>query len=270
MRLVEVHRIALPPAEVKSPAQCAELLVPLTLCPKIPINKTRMRVLRFMSPGSVALALAVSLVPTHVVTSQVAGAVGGVVDVVSRPSRRLASAGVYPGRSVSLPAEREISELDNVVVFLRPGNAVPGPPMKTTIHQTDEEFVPHVVAVTVGSTVEFPNDDLIFHNVFSLSRAASFDLGRYPQGATKSRTFKKPGIVKVFCHLHSHMSAIVHVFDHPYFSTLGRDGRFMIANVPPGLHDVTAWHERAGQITESVLVSGGKTLDLRFSLPLKD
>ena len=142
--------------------------------------------------------------------------------------------------------------------------------MRATINQTDEEFVPHVVAVTVGSTVDFPNGDLIFHNVFSLSRAGTFDLGRYPRGATKSRTFKKPGTVKVFCHLHSHMSAIVHVFDHPYFTAPGRDGRFTIPNVPPGSHAVTAWHERAGQVTESVIVGDGPTLDLRFSLPLKD
>ena len=229
-----------------------------------------MPLLRFVGAGSAAIAVVLSVVPAQVVTSQVAGSVGGVVTVVSRPGRRLATAGVYPGRSVSLPVERELSELDNVVVFLQRENAVPAPPMQATIHQTHEEFVPHLVAVTTGSTVEFPNDELIFHNVFSLSRAATFDLGRYPRNTSKSRTFHKPGIVKVFCHLHSHMSAIVRVFDHPYFAIPERDGRFMIPSAPPGPHKVTAWHERAGEVTQSVVVGGEKALDLRFSLPLRD
>ena len=224
-----------------------EVLATLTRRPPIPINKTRM-CLRFVGPGSAALAIIVSIVPTQVVTSQVAESVGGVVNVVSRPGRRLATAGVYPGRSVSLPAERDTSELDNVVVFLRLEKAVPGPPIRATVHQTHEEFVPHVVAVTVGSTVEFPNDDLVFHNVFSLSRAATFDLGRYPRDTTRSRTFHEPGIVKVFCHLHSHMSAIVYVFDHPYFAMPERDGQFTIPTVPPGPQEVTAWHERAERL----------------------
>lgn len=225
---------------------------------------------RLAGQGLAVLAVVLSIVPTQVATSQVAGSVGGVVTVVSRPGRRLATAGVYPGRSVNLPVEHEISELDNVVVFLQRESAVPAPPMRATIHQTHEEFVPHLVAVTTGSTVEFPNDDLIFHNVFSLSRAATFDLGRYPRNTSRSRTFHKPGIVKVFCHLHSHMSSIVRVFDHPYFAIPERDGQFMIPNVPPGPHKVTAWHERAGKATQAVVLAGGKTLDLRFSLPLRD
>ena len=84
--------------------------------------------------------------------------------------------------------------------------------MQAAIAQKDEQFVPHVVAVTVGSTVAFPNQDPIFHNVFSLSRGASFNLGRYPSGSSRSRVFTKPGIVKVFCDIHSQMSAVVRVF----------------------------------------------------------
>jgi hypothetical protein len=141
-------------------------------------------------------------------------------------------------------------------------------PQRATIRQTNEEFVPHVVAVTAGSTVDFPNDDLIFHNVFSLSRAATFDLGRYPRNATKARTFTKPGVVKVFCHLHSHMSAIVRVFSHPYFASPDRNGRFTIEGVPPGRHEVTAWHERAGEVTHMATIEDGGTAELTFSLPL--
>jgi hypothetical protein len=127
-----------------------------------------------------------------------------------------------------------------------------------------------MVAVTTGSTVEFPNDDLVFHNVFSLSSAATFDLGRYPQRRSKARTFPRPGIVKVFCHLHSHMSAIVRVFDHPYFARVGEDGRFKIDGLEPGRHEVVAWHERVGEAKVSLIVAGGETTEAGFTLPLAD
>lgn len=199
-----------------------------------------------------------------------AGAISGRVHVVSHPTRRLATAGVYPGRIVNVQAERDVSELDNVIVFVDTDVRVDSAARRVTIRQTGEEFVPHVAAVTTGSTVDFPNDDLIFHNVFSLSRAATFDLGRYPRHSTKSRTFTKPGVVKVFCHLHSHMSAIVRVFSHPYFAIPGRDGRFRLPDVPAGPHRVTAWHERAGEVTHSTVVESGATAELSFSLPLTD
>jgi plastocyanin len=198
------------------------------------------------------------------------GAVIGRVHVVSHPARRLATAGVYPGRVVGIQGERDTSELDNVIVFVNAAARVDAPPRRVSIRQINEEFVPHVVAVTAGSTVEFPNDDLIFHNVFSLSRAATFDLGRYPRNASKARTFTKPGVVKVFCHLHSHMSAIVRVFPHPYFASPGRDGRFTIPDVPAGRVDVTAWHERAGEVTYTATITAGGTTELTFSLPLTD
>jgi len=198
------------------------------------------------------------------------GAITGRVHVVSHPARRLATAGVYPGRIVGIQAARDASELDNVIVFIKTQTRVDAPTQRVVIRQTNEEFVPHVVAVTAGSTVDFPNDDLIFHNVFSLSRASTFDLGRYPRSASKSRTFATPGIVKVFCHLHSHMSAIVRVFSHPYFVIPDREGRFTIPGVPPGRHEVTAWHERAGEVTRTATVEGDGTSELSFSLPLTD
>ena len=147
------------------------------------------------------------------------GAVTGLVRLTA-PARRLNTTGAYPSRRVTLSPQRAASELENVVVFVRRARPEPPAPTRVEIRQVNEEFVPHLVTVTTGSTVEFPNDDLVFHNVFSLSSAATFDLGRYPQRTSKARAFSKPGIVKVFCHLHSHMSAIVRVFDHPYFARL--------------------------------------------------
>ena len=223
--------------------------------------------------AGVALSMAVlcsSARPDVVARETATGSLTGRVHVVSHPARRLATAGVYPGRIVGIQTDRETSELDNVIVFVNATTRVDSVPQRVSIRQTNEEFVPHVVAVTAGSTVEFPNDDLIFHNVFSLSRVATFDLGRYPRNASKARTFTKPGVVKVFCHLHSHMSAIVRVFLHPYFAVPDRNGRFTIPDVPVGRVEVTAWHERAGEVTRAATVEDGSAAELTFSLPLTD
>jgi plastocyanin len=195
------------------------------------------------------------------------GRITGSVHLESSSSWRLATPGAYPTRRIGAVSAGDTPEFQNVVVFLRNGSGA-APPMRVTVRQADEVFVPHVAAVTAGSTVEFPNDDLVFHNVFSLSRAATFDLGRYPQGASKAATFPRPGIVKVYCHLHAHMSALVRVFDHPFFTVVGRDGRFEIDGVEPGVHEIAAWHERAGEAALRVTVESGGTHDVTFSLPL--
>lgn len=195
--------------------------------------------------------------------------VTGVVRVVTRSSRRLASAGAYPGRTVAIAGDHDPSELPNVIVFVD-ASAAPGQPMAATIRQTGEEFVPHVTAITTGSTVTFPNDDLLFHNVFSLSRAATFDLGRYPRGRAKTRRFGAAGLVKVYCHLHSHMSALIRVFDHPYFAIPDAQGRFEIDGLAPGTYTVTAWHERVGDVSTRVAVSADRPAELSFSLPLTE
>jgi plastocyanin len=171
---------------------------------------------------------------------------------------------------VTVTPKRESSELENVIVYVRRLRPSPSAPRHAEIRQVNEEFVPHIVAVTTGSRVEFPNDDVIFHNVFSLSRAGTFDLGRYPRHASKSRTFNTPGIIKVFCHLHSHMNAVVRVFDHPHFAIPGPDGRFTIAGLEPGSHELAAWHERVGEATVSVVVVASEATETEFSLPLTD
>jgi plastocyanin len=199
-----------------------------------------------------------------------AGSIAGQVDVIARPTRRLATAGSYPGRTVELPAARRPSEFQNAVVVLDSDTAELSEPTRVTVRQTREEFLPHVVAVTAGSTVDFPNDDLVFHNVFSLSHAATFDLGRYPKNATRSRTFAEPGIVKVFCHLHSHMSAIVRVFPHPHFAIPDERGQFTLSGLPAGTHMIAAWHERVGIVRHEVAVTEGGVATTTFSLPLMD
>jgi hypothetical protein len=140
--------------------------------------------------------------------------------------------------------------------------------MHAKIVQRGEQFVPPVTVVTSGSTVEFPNDDPYFHNVFSLSRVATFDLGRYPSGASRSYTFDRPGIVKVFCHIHAQMSALVVVLDHPWFNVPTETGAFALPPVPAGEYTLVAWHERIGEQRERIRVAPGGTTRVDFTLPV--
>ena len=132
--------------------------------------------------------------------------------------------------------------------------------------QRNETFVPHVLAIVAGTVVDFPNNDRTYHNVFSLSKPRTFDLGRYAAGRSKSVRFDKPGIVRVFCEIHSHMSAFILVFSHRYFAVTDEAGRYRIENVPPGEYTVFAWHESMKEDSRRITVGAGGDVDLNFSL----
>lgn len=191
---------------------------------------------------------------------------GGVTITV--PVAAPAPSAAYSARRVAPPPSSG-SELANVIVFVknaaRPATV---PAMRATILQQNETFVPRTVAITTGSRVDFPNGDPFFHDVFSLSRAGAFDLGSYPKGKSKSEEFRQAGLIKVYCHLHSHMTASIMVFDHPYFVIPSADGRFAIDDVPTGTYAVSAWHERIGESTRQVTLEAGRTAELQFALPI--
>ena len=198
--------------------------------------------------------------------AQSTGRVTGTVKLTlanSAPS----SASAYERRSVG-PRPKPLPEIRNVIIFFADVPASKPAPRPASIAQKDEQFVPHVVAVTTGSPVAFPNNDPFFHNVFSLSRGATFNLGRYPSGSSRSRVFNRPGIVKVFCEIHSHMSAVVRVFDHNFFTVPGDDGEFVIGDVPPGEHTIVAWHERIGERRDKVTIRAGVATTINFTLPV--
>lgn len=220
--------------------------------------------------GALTLTAALTIVAMeHVGQAATTGRIAGVVHVSARSGAALRP-GAYPSRRVT-KAAGDSSEISNVVVFIAdaPRDAT-APAMRASIAQRDEAFVPRVVAVTRNSTVDFPNFDPFFHDVFSLSRNATFDLGRYPRGQTRERRFTQPGIVKVFCNIHSDMSAIVMVFDHRYFAIPAADGTFEIDNVPPGMWRVNAWHERIGATSRSLNVAAGETTRVEFTVPVVD
>ena len=131
--------------------------------------------------------------------------------------------------------------------------------------QIDQSFEPHVLGVPVGATVDFPNGDMVYHNVFSYSKPKKFDLGYYGKGKSKSVTFDKPGIVQVFCDIHSTMSAYVLVVDTPFVTQPDENGDFVISNIPNGNYTVRVWHPDLGDRTVKTAVSDGVTkLDVQI------
>lgn len=161
---------------------------------------------------------------------------------------------------LGMPEARDTPDRRTAVVYLEtaPRGAFEVPaPGRAVLDQRNETFVPHVLAVPVGTTVDFPNSDRVFHNVFSLSKAKKFDLGRYPRGASRSVRFDRPGMVRVFCEIHSHMSAFVLVFAHRFFDKTDEAGRYRIAGVPPGTYTLAVWNEGEVRSTRKVRVPAG-------------
>jgi hypothetical protein len=199
------------------------------------------------------------------------GSISGRVILTSRVRGTPLPSNAYQPRAVGRHAASSAPEIRNVIVYLK-GVSFRGalPPARREILQKDETFVPSVLAITRGSTVSFPNGDPYFHNVFSLSGAATFNLGRYPQSATRTREFTKTGLVKVYCDIHSHMHATILVLDHPYFVVPELDGTFSLPNVPPGAHTIVGWHERVGERTLPIEVAAGRTATAELSLPVED
>jgi plastocyanin len=138
---------------------------------------------------------------------------------------------------------------------------------RARMDQRRETFVPHVLAIVAGTWVDFPNNDRTYHNVFSLSKPKSFDLGRYAAGKSEAVKFDKPGIVRVFCDIHPHMSAFILVFSHRYFAVTDEEGRYRIDNVPPGTYTVMAWNETVNLESRRVTVpEAGGEVELHFVL----
>jgi len=182
-----------------------------------------------------------------------------------------ASADLYQrGAAVKLGADRDQDPLhyerSHVVVYVE--GDLPSSPIAAELAQEDRRFSPDLVVVPAGSTVSFPNMDPIFHNVFSLSKAKSFDLGNYPQGKTRTVVFPKPGIVFVDCHLHPNMSAVIVITPNRWSTKADASGRFVLPDLPPGTYTVVAWHKTAGFFRKTVHVTDAGNAAVEFLIPL--
>ena len=164
-------------------------------------------------------------------------------------------------------AEATFTSPENAVVYLRGRTAAPPPSTEVVrVQQRNRTIIPHVTAVQAGTRVAFPNDDDVFHNLFSLSAPHRFNLGRYPPGESRIETFERVGIVRLFCDIHSEMGGVILVVETPYFTSPDADGRFRIAGVPPGEYTAIVWHELAGTDSTRVVVRDGAETTVDFAL----
>jgi plastocyanin len=136
--------------------------------------------------------------------------------------------------------------------------------------QQHRRFVPDLVVAPVGATISFPNFDPIFHNVFSLSKPKSFDLGNYPEGQTRKVVFNNPGIVFVNCHLHANMAASIVIAPNQWSARVDPSGRFVLADVPPGTYTLVAWHKSAGFFRRQIRVTEAGGAHVEFVIPLME
>jgi plastocyanin len=241
-----------------------------------------MRIVCSALVGCLAFAFAgAASVPMHV--SAANGTIRGRVDVPPAPPRveRRPSVSQLGGNRVDVLLDAPSSGTNNAhkhdeppepavsVVYLEraPRGAFSELDERhARMDQRGERFVPHVLAITVGSVVDFPNNDRTYHNVFSLSDTRTFDLGRYAAGYSKAVRFDRPGIVRVFCDIHSHMNAFILVFAHRYFAMTDADGRYHIDNVPPGTYTVVMWNEGWPSESRQVTIpDAGGEVDVSFA-----
>lgn len=183
-----------------------------------------------------------------------------------------AGGGAYESRRYKYVEKIDYARLKDFVVYIdQPMSGfAPGAPgdqvVKTT--QKDANFDPHVLPVVVGTTVRWPNEDDIFHNVFSMSDAKEFDLGYYKKEKVPEVRFDRVGRVDVFCAIHTKMHCIILVVPNPFFAAADEKGRFTIKNVPAGTYRLRAWHERLPAQTKEIVVPADGEVKIDFVLGL--
>jgi plastocyanin len=181
--------------------------------------------------------------------------------LIALSSSLAAQEGAVRGKVNVIHRSKDESGSADVVVWLTPkgssGPVLPGPTVR--LLQKNKQFLPHVLAVTVGTQVEFPNEDPFFHDVFSIYRGKPFDLGLYESGAIRKVRFSQPGVSYIFCNIHPDMSASVVALTTPYFAVTARDGSYLVNHVPSGSYKLEIWYEHS---SESELSSSSRDLEI--------
>jgi plastocyanin len=174
-----------------------------------------------------------------------------------------AGGGNYQSRRYKFAEKIDYDDVRDFIVYIDqsfPGVTFTSPKEPAVIMQKDVAFVPHVLPVLVGTKIMWPNYDEIYHNVFSVAPGNDFDLDLYKgDQPAKSTTFDKPGLIDVFCAIHSKMHCIILVLENPYFAATDENRRFTIRNVPAGTYKLRAWHERVpSQVREITVPADGE------------
>jgi len=225
--------------------------------------------------------LTLTVILFTVTTSLVqAGEIRGTVHAEGKPEVSGDSAGgKYDSRKYKFVERVNYAELRNFVVYIDGPmkNSAPSQTNGTAIvdtkrvNQEKANFTPAVLPIVVGTTVEWPNNDDIYHNVFSMSDAMQFDLGLYKGNPKEKRvTFDKVGRVEVFCSIHANMHCVVLVLENPHFTITDESGRYVIRNVPAGTYKLKAWHERLPTQVQEITVPADGEVKVNFTLGIKN
>lgn len=168
------------------------------------------------------------------------------------------------GKNTSRLKSGSATEKRAVVYIASAKGNFPAPQSRPAMRQKNIAITPRILPVLAGTTVDFPNEDDLFHNIFSLSPSVKFDLGRYAKGVSKSVKFTTPGVVKVFCDIHSTMGGVVLVLQNPYYTVTEADGSYALSGVPAGTYDLVAWHE-GGTQTQKITISASGVITQNFA-----
>ncbi|MDB6125384.1 MAG: hypothetical protein JWQ71_4377 [Pedosphaera sp.] len=212
----------------------------------------------------------------------VAGTISGKVRAEGKAGAdQDANCGKYDSRALKFAEKVNYDEMRDFVVYIEgPVGTnklvVPDKPVQVITKKKDSinkevkqkgaMFSPHILPIVVGTTVEWPNNDEIYHNVFSYSEAKPFDLGLYKSGESKSIIFDVKGRVDVFCSIHSTMGCVVMVLENPYYATTNDKNLYSISNVPPGTYKLKAWHERLPSQIKEITVPENGEVKVDFTL----
>jgi plastocyanin len=168
------------------------------------------------------------------------------------------------------PTADAVVSLEGISAEIAKAQLSAAKPKKAVMDQKEMKFIPYVLPVLVGTTVEFPNHDTVWHNVYSKGGANDFDLGLYPSGKTRSTTFEKPGVARILCNAHPNMEAFIVVKEHPFFSSTDKRGNYRLNGVPLGKYRVQVWHPQLGTTETGVeLVRTGEVVEVNFDLKKK-
>jgi plastocyanin len=203
-------------------------------------------------------------------TAASAGTINGVVRAQGPEAPPGADAdGSYASHRYKFAEKIDYAHLTDFVIYIDQPLAElkPQAPVALAVTtQKDASFEPHVLPIAVGTTVRWPNEDDIYHNVFSMSETKSFDLGYYKKEQVPEIVFDKPGRVDVFCAIHTKMHCIILVLPNPFFAMADGKGRFTIKDVPPGTYKLRAWHERLPSQVKEIVVPDDGDVTVDFTL----